>query len=68
MEGREKGHCSRPSNSQNTVEGLYENIGFTGRNEGRREMKRFKFLILNTNFIVFDRKGSYLIFLTNSYF
>lgn len=29
-------------------------------------MKRFKFLILNTNFIVFDRKGSYLIFLTDS--
>lgn len=28
-------------------------------------IKRFKFLILNTNFILFDRKDSHLIFPTN---
>lgn len=39
MEGREKGHCSRSSNSKNTVEGLYVNIGFTGRGGGRSGVK-----------------------------
>lgn len=30
---------------------------------GRGDKKRFEFLALNTSFIVFDRKDSYLIFL-----